>query len=97
MEEKVLNELKQIKQLTLLQAKTALTMEDMALLSGLSKSHLYKMVCAKQIPYYKTTKLIYFDKDEVTKWLLQRRVSSTYEIEQQATTYCVTGKKGGAK
>ncbi|MDL2297315.1 helix-turn-helix domain-containing protein [Bacteroidales bacterium OttesenSCG-928-B11] len=102
MENVILSELQEIKQLTLLGAKQALTMSDAALLTGLSKSHIYKLVCAKQIPYYKSQggKLTYFDKDELNKWLLQHRVLTTDEIEQEATTYVVTGKfpkKGGAK
>jgi len=93
------NELQQIKQLTVLGAKQALTMSDTALLTGLSKSHLYKLVCKKAIPYYKSQggKLTYFDKDEVNNWCLQHRVKTSSELEAEATTYVVTGKKGGAK
>jgi excisionase family DNA binding protein len=101
MEKDIFNELQQIKQLTVLSAKRALTMSDTALLTGLSKSHLYKLVCRKAIPYYKSDggKLTYFDKDEVTAWQLQHRVKTTAELETEATNYIVTGKqlkKGGA-
>jgi excisionase family DNA binding protein len=90
-------ELQEIKQLTLLGAKNVLTMSDCALLTGLSKSHLYKMVCAKQIPYYKSQggKLTYFDKSEVEAWQLQHRVKTSDEIDREAINYIVTGKKGG--
>jgi excisionase family DNA binding protein len=102
MEKLILNELRELKNLTLLSAKQALTMNDTALLTGLSKSHIYKLVCAKRIPYYKGEggKLTYFDKDELNKWLLQHRVKTSDEVEQDAATYLVTtskGKKGGAK
>jgi excisionase family DNA binding protein len=94
MEEKVLNELQEIKQLTLLGAKRALTMTDASLLTGLSKSHLYKLVCRKAIPYYKSDggKLTYFDKDELNAWMLQHRVKTTDELETEAANYLVTGK-----
>ena len=71
--DEVLKELAELKQLTVLGAKQALTMSDTALLTGLSKSHLYKLVCAKKIPYYKSEggKLTYFDKNEVTAWWIQ--------------------------
>ena len=94
MEEKVLNELQKIKQLTVLAAKQALTMPDCALLTGLSKSHLYKLVCEKKIPYYKSQggKLTYFDKSEIEAWCLQNRVKPQSEIEAEAATYVVTGK-----
>jgi excisionase family DNA binding protein len=97
MEEKILEELQELKNLTLIGAKQALTMNDAALLTGLSKSHLYKLVCGKSIPYYKSSggKLTYFDKDELTAWMLQHRVSTTTEIEQQASAYCMKNRKGG--
>jgi len=101
MEEKVLNELQEIKQLTLIGVKKALTMSDCALITGLSKSHLYKLVCRKAIPYYKSDggKLTYFDKSEVEAWQLQHRIKTTDELETEATGYLVTGKvkKGGKK
>jgi excisionase family DNA binding protein len=93
--------LQEIKQLTLLGAKRALTMTDASLLTGLSKSHLYKLVCRKAIPYYKSDggKLTYFDKSEVESWQLQHRVKTTNELETEAANYLVTGKvkKGGKK
>ncbi|MDR1780339.1 MAG: helix-turn-helix domain-containing protein [Tannerella sp.] len=98
MEKQIFNELQELKNLTLLGAKKALTMSDCALLTGLSKSHLYKKVMNKEIPYYKSDggKLTYFDKSEVEEWCLKRRVKATDELETEAATYCVTkGKKGG--
>ncbi|GHT06774.1 hypothetical protein AGMMS49525_15400 [Bacteroidia bacterium] len=102
MEKTILDELQQIKQLTVLGAKQALTMDDAALLTGLSKSHLYKLVCGKKIPYYKSAggaKRTYFDKGELTAWLLQHRVKTADELETEAATFVVTGKtrKGGKK
>jgi excisionase family DNA binding protein len=92
-------ELQEIKRLTLLGAKKALTMTDASLLTGLSKSHIYKLVCRKAIPYYKSEggKLTYFDKSELEAWQLQHRVKPAYEVEQEAANYLVSGKgkKGG--
>ena len=99
MEQKILSELQELKNLTLLGVKKALTMSDCALLTGLSKSHIYKLVCAKKIPYYKSDggKLTYFDKSEVEAWQLKHRVKTTDELSQEAATYCVTGKKKGVR
>ena len=93
-ENAILKELEEIKNLTLLGVKKALSMDDAALLTGLSKSYLYKMVCAKQVPYYKSQggKLTFFDKDELQSWLLNNRIATNAEIEQAATSYVVTGK-----
>lgn len=102
MENVILSELQELKKLTLLGVKQALTMNDAELFTGLSKSYIYKLVCAKQIPYYKSQggKLTYFDKDELNSWLLQNRVKTSNELDQDATNYVVTGtqpRKGGKK
>ena len=91
----ILKELQELKTLTLLGAKKALTMSDCALLTGLSKSHIYKLVCAKKIPYYKSDggKLTYFDKNELTAWMLNRRIKTNDELETEAVNYVVTGRK----
>jgi len=95
MEDRISKEFQELKNLTLLSAKTALTMTDAALLTGLSKSYLYKLVCSKQIPYYKAKeggKLTYFAKDELTAWLLHSRIKTKEELETEAVNYVVTGK-----
>jgi len=80
--------LEAIEQYSLLAAKTVLTLNDVALLTGLSKSHLYKMTCQKQIPYYRPNgKQIYFDRGEVEAWMKQNRVSAIQEAEQTAARY----------
>jgi len=95
----LVKEMLELKNLTLLAAKQALTMSDAAILTGLSKSHLYKLVCAKKIPYYKSDggKLTYFDKTELQAWQLQHRVKPIYEVEQDAANIVVTGKKRRVK
>ena len=94
MEEKI----NQILVYSLLAAKNVLTLEDVALLTGLSKSHLYRLTCTHQIPYYKPNgKQIYFDRAEIESWMNQNRVATQQEAEQAAIAYVVTGKqKGGA-
>lgn len=88
MEQEIMLRLEAIEQYSLLAAKTVLTLNDVALLTGLSKSHLYKMTCQKQIPYYRPNgKQIYFDKAEVEAWMKQNRVSSAQEAEQAAAKY----------
>ena len=95
MEDIILSELQELKKLTVLAAKKALTMSDAALLTGLSKSHLYKECCAKKIPHWKSDggKLTYFDKDELNGWMLQHRVKTNAELETEAANYIVTGKR----
>lgn len=90
------NKINQILVYSLLAAKNVLTLEDVALLTGLSKSHLYRLTCTHQIPYYRPNgKQIYFDRVEVEAWMRQNRVATQQEAERQAVAYVVTGKKGG--
>lgn len=96
MEDKILRELEAIKRYSLLAAKNVLDLEDVALLTGLSKSHLYKMTCRHLLPFYRPNgKCLYFDKVEIEGWMKQNRVTTQTEAEQQAIAYTVTGKKGG--
>lgn len=84
-----------MEKLALMGAKNVLNVEDLALLTGLSKSHIYKLVWAKKIPYYKNEggKLTFFKKSEIEEWLCANRVPTMAEVEQQAIAYCVTNKK----
>jgi excisionase family DNA binding protein len=101
MEKELEKKFQELKNLTMLAAKKALTMDDAALFTGMSKSHLYKLVCYKKIPYYKSQggKFTYFDKDELTAWMLQIRVKTDAELETEVATHLVTvkhsKKKGG--
>ena len=53
MEREIIEQLNRIERNTLLAAKNVLTFDDVVALTGLSKSHLYKMTCSRQIPHYK--------------------------------------------
>jgi len=99
MEEKVLNELQKIQLLVMLGAKRVMTMSDCSLLTGLSKSHLYKLCSAKKIPHWKSSggKITFFDKAEIENWCLSHRVKTSAEIESEAATYTAIGKRKGVK
>jgi len=89
---------KQIAELkTLLQAqvnKKALTLEEVAAYTGISKSYLYKLTSTGGIPFYKPrSKMVYFDRDEIDIWLLKNRVKTKEEIEAEAATYVTLNKK----
>ena len=81
---------------SLLAAKNVLTLEDVSLLTGLSKSHLYKLTCNHQIPHYKPNgKQPYFDRAEIEAWMKQGKVSTIDESEQMAALYLAkTSRKG---
>jgi len=97
MYEEIKIQLNRIELLTLLSAKNVLSFNDVVALTGLSKSHLYKLTCGHLIPHYKPNgKQIYFDRAEVEAWMKQNRIATVQEVDQLATNYVVNGrmKKG---
>lgn len=91
MNEEILDRLDKIERYTLLAAKNVLCLDDVSLLTGLSKSHLYKLTCNHQIPHYKPNgKQMYFDRMEIEEWMKQNRVATNMEIDQKAADYIAT-------
>lgn len=81
----------------LLSQKVVLTFDEVANFTGLSKSYLYKLTSSGGIPCYKPKgKHIYFNKQEIEKWLLQNRKVTNDELTCEASTF-VTLNKGGSK
>ena len=92
--EMIMKQLADIRQFSLLAAKSVLDIKDVVQLTGLSKSYVYKLTCRKEIPYYKPNgKLIYFDRQEVENWMKQNRVASVVEAEQVASKYLMKHDK----
>ena len=89
MEERLLNEIEALKSLTLLAAKNTLTLEDVSLLYGFSKSTIYKLTSAKAIPHYRRGKVLFFDKGELDQWAKECRINTEAEAEAQALVYCI--------
>ena len=94
MEQELLRKLEAIERNSLLAAKKVFCFDDVVLLTGLSRSHLYKLNSTNKIPHYKPHgKNVYFDRAEVEDWMRQNRVATQAEAEQQAIAYTV--RKGG--
>jgi len=79
--EKQLDEINQyITQQALFQ-KEILTLSEAAAYAGISKSYVYKLTSARQIPFYRpANKLIFFKRTDLDAWLLQNRLSTTMEM-----------------
>ena len=93
--EKIAEQLNRVERNTLLAAKNVLTFEDVALLTGMSKSHLYKLTSTRQIPFYKPNgKNVFFDRSEVEDWLRQNRATTEQEAQSMAVARKV--KESGA-
>lgn len=86
----------EIKDYSLLSAKSVLTFDEVALLTGLSKSFLYQLTSQRKIPYFQPNgKRLYFDRGEVEAWLKQNRKGTELEAEQEALKY--VAKRGGVR
>ncbi len=96
MENAILEKLENIEKQVSLSQKDVLTFDEVCTYTGLSRSHLYKLTCSNKIPHSKPFgKMLYFDRQELNKWLLQNPIATDQELEQQAVDYCYNSKKGG--
>lgn len=77
--------------------KNVLNLDEVCKLTGLSKSHIYKLTCYSRIPFYKQAKHLFFDRLEVENWLKANRFKSTDELDTEAATYVTLKKKGVTK
>ena len=82
--------LDRIEELTLIGAKAVLDIEEAALYTGFTKTHLYTLTSERRIPHYKKGRKLYFKKAELEDWMLESRVLTEDEIEGRAETYLAT-------
>lgn len=79
----------------LLSTKKVLNIEDLSLYTGMAVSYIYKLTHSFKIPFSKPGgKLIFFEKEEIDKWLLENKHKSTKEIQREAFEYLSKNKKG---
>jgi excisionase family DNA binding protein len=78
-------------------SKAVLNLDEACTLTGLSKSHIYKLTCWGKIPYYKQAKHLYFDRIELEAWLKTTRFKTSDELEKEASSFVTLKKRGGLK
>ena len=65
--------------------KQVLNSEEAAIFLGMARSSLYKMTHRHEISFYRPNgKVIYFEKEELIKWMRSCRESSEKEIDEAA-------------
>jgi excisionase family DNA binding protein len=74
-------------------SKTVLNIDEVSNLTGLSKSTIYKLTSTNQIPHYKQSKHLFFDRVETEGWLKSHRIKTAEEIDREASTYVTTNKR----
>lgn len=87
------NKLDRIEQLAMIGSKTVLDLSEAAVFTGYSESHLYNLTSKRQIPHYKKNRKLYFKKQELEEWMLEREVKTEKDIKSKASTYVSTHKK----
>lgn len=89
--ELVQKELKEIKQFIKEQnilRKEILTLDEVSLYLGQSKSSIYKLTSRREIPFYSPGgKIKYFRKSELEQWIFSSKVSTIEEFESEANDY----------
>ena len=76
-----------------------MSIEDLSkyLPSHPSARTIYGWCSENSIPYYKLGKHSVFKRTEIDQWLLRTRVKDSYEIMEEARSYCDTHPIGGRK
>lgn len=87
----IFKKLEEIYLLLLSTQKEVLNLEELCAFTGLAKSTIYKLTMSGQIPFYKRSKLIYFDRQEIIDWLKSERGFNQAEIDQKAATIVTVG------
>ena len=76
--------------------KEVLNFNEAAIYLEVSHSHLYKLTSTGTIPAYKPNgKKLYFNREELNKWLLTNRQTSISDIENEVSQFKL--KSGRAK
>ncbi|EHK9184662.1 helix-turn-helix domain-containing protein [Vibrio vulnificus] len=70
--------------------KDILTVDECAVLLGLSTNQLYKLTSSAEIPFFKIGKHLRFERQAIMKWVEEQRVSSRHQIEKRAANYVAT-------
>lgn len=92
----ITDQLQELRQLVAANNKTILSVDDLHILTGYSKSHIYKLTWSKRIPYYKSAggKMVFFKREEIDNWLCAHRIRTNEETASEAVAYCVRNTRG---
>jgi excisionase family DNA binding protein len=76
-----------IKEQTIL-SKEVLTLAELSLYLGQSKSSIYKLTSKKEIPFYTPGgKKCYFRKSEIDNWIFNSKVIPVDQVDQEVESY----------
>jgi excisionase family DNA binding protein len=68
-----------------LKSNGLMSIAELSIYLDLTVSYIYRLTSGRKIPYYQPLgKKIYFDKEEIDKWIREKRVKTQEEIDQLA-------------
>lgn len=74
--------------------KRFLTVEQAAIVSGVSKSHIQKLVASKKLPHSKPTgKLVFIQRKDLFNFLSQNYISSDDELGSNTADFILNRKR----
>jgi excisionase family DNA binding protein len=82
--DKIIQRIERLENLIITTQKQVLNINELCTFTGLSKSTIYKLTMSGNIPHYKQSKHLYFDRDEVITWLKETRGYNAEEIKEGA-------------
>jgi len=94
------NEVRELKALLLNKVKpqpeieTPIQLNEIVLLTGLTKPTLYAYVQRNEIPYHKKGNRLYFFKTEIIDWIKTGKQKTIRELEAETDEYLSNHKKG---
>ncbi|WP_289054321.1 helix-turn-helix domain-containing protein [Carboxylicivirga marina] len=68
-------------------SKKALTLKEASIVTSLTERTIYKKTSLGEIPHYKQSGKLFFDRLELESWLLENRGFSKEDISRAAATY----------
>ena len=88
-EQELVERLDRIEALARLGAKDALDINEVSLLTGYSVNYIHCLTSSKKIPHYKQGNSLRFSKKEIEDWLLQNKVKTVDETDQESEKICL--------
>lgn len=83
--EEVVERLQRIEEILQRQSVKPMTFMETAKYLNVSKAYLYRLTSQSKIPHYKPGgKKVYFEKGEVDRWLMSRRIATVEEVRAEA-------------
>ncbi|MHB9055778.1 MAG: helix-turn-helix domain-containing protein [Paludibacteraceae bacterium] len=70
-----------------------MTVDQLSVYLTIAKATIYGKCSAREIPYFKVGKRVYFKKSVINEWLSQGRIHTMDEIKQQAEDYLVQRRR----